>query len=918
MAFKAFPFVAILLLGVTFITNEAVSLGVEKIKRMETEAQSMSMALMSAERSAKAMESVFYRSQEVHTKSLAKLTDEMSNEKALKVFHKMNHTDPVLIQLAEQAMSKGKAGLRGLLNKRHKSFSDPNAATSGGAVTNANSQKTNQGVDGVRDMMNEMIAESQSKYDVEIDRCTSFYASQCMQMEIVRGKVSGANARAANARALMADAQACINHVAEEIPELTEQKKDYQEKCKTDKAKLKKRQTILEEDLKGMGTILELVDKSCTSFIQTSGGSGTALLQDGEQSGQVEMCVDECTGENFLRLHHQEHRLKSSVGIKLLGEAVSDLQSGYGQAASFLQTNMSRVVVVADSDTDSHTDPGKTNVKSNTPPPPQTQVPANPCVENGASPENLKKRAAKCVIRGDCMPMKERFLQVRSSMEEEVDVLKQAQEDLHEHCQSVAARLDRSIKTQEELDDKCQTNLANAQEKQNDAAKEADDTAKEHHELHEELDKNMKSCSDNYLGFEGEICALRKIRKEVYEKLKSSGQTPDFQDCTVGKWDPDQCSAECGGGTQTLTRKVVLPPKQGAKCLPLTAVKSCNMHPCPIDCKLGVWEKYSACSADCGGGIQSKVRELIVHPKYGGKSCEATEHTRQCNNMACDQDCDLSEWTEWTECSKACDGGTSKRQKFVKTQATGTGTCADLWSPERLQYRGCNSDPCTLTVGKETMKCKAKIDVILLIDGSGSLGQKGWEAELAAAQTLISAFEGDTSEMHLGAIVYSGPSSWSGVENCFRKFGDADHLKKVCKIDVLSPPTKSIAEVKEKVKNYVWPKGSTLTSLALATAWTQIDEGRADAKAIVIAITDGRPLFKWYTRYASYWVRKKARLMWVPVTRYAPLAFIRSLATRRWQENVVKIDTFDDLKNNKNTITNHLISDLCPKADIIN
>ena len=88
----------------------------------------------------------------------------------------------------------------------------------------------------------------------------------------------------------------------------------------------------------------------------------------------------------------------------------------------------------------------------------------------------------------------------------------------------------------------------------------------------------------------------------------------------------------------------------------------------------------------------------------------------------------------------------------------------------------------------------------------------------------------------------------------------------------------------------------THTSLALTRAKAELSLGRKSAKSMVVAITDGRPLSYRNTWLAARSVRKGARLIWVPVTRYAPLKFIKKLATRRWQENVVQVKSFEDLE----------------------
>jgi hypothetical protein len=68
------------------------------------------------------------------------------------------------------------------------------------------------GLDGARLLLNDMIYEVMVKYDAEITKCTSYYASQCALMEVARGQISAANFVAATARALIMDSQANINH----------------------------------------------------------------------------------------------------------------------------------------------------------------------------------------------------------------------------------------------------------------------------------------------------------------------------------------------------------------------------------------------------------------------------------------------------------------------------------------------------------------------------------------------------------------------------------------------------------------------------------------------------------------------------------------------------------------------------------
>ena len=97
------------------------------------------------------------------------------------------------------------------------------------------------------------------------------------------------------------------------------------------------------------------------------------------------------------------------------------------------------------------------------------------------------------------------------------------------------------------------------------------------------------------------------------------------------------------------------------------------------------------------------------------------------------------------------------------------------------------------------------------------------------------------------------------------------------------------------------------------TAKAELQLGRKDAKSVVVVITDGRPLSYGRTYSASHAVRKAARLVWVPVTAYAPLWSIKRWATRRWKENVVKVNTFAQLEDP--ATVNHIIADICPTHD---
>jgi len=819
--------------------------------------------------SVEAMAEVFSRSEQVHQKSMQAILSGMSLHKAVDVLEKSHTSTPALIQAANLALGKQTS-----LRKQPKGYA---------------------GIDGARKLLNDMIYESMSKYDAEIAKCTEYYSKQCAAMEACRGQIAASNFIAANSRALILDSQAVINRCEVDIPTRKLELKNHLLKCKTELAKMNARLKIVMGDIKVMTMILEMTDCE-KKFYQMEKFS---LLR----------CTDQCTQKSFIEFNHgglqkKINQLQSSLSHNLMQDSFSDLFKGIEglESVELLQTGDHQMPVI-----------NKTTF--NNPPVPKTKVPGNPCNDPYAgAPSAADKRAAKCTIKKSpqCYKLQERFLLIQSGIEDERDNLLEQIEMLENYRDETKKMLEDQISSDETDLENSQTKLAAATEKEATAGETARQTATENEELNNDLKKQMKTCSTNYINFETELCALKKIRGELY-KMKGGGHSAFFQDCEVSKWDPEECTKKCAGGEQKLTRSVLTHPNGGTKCLPLAAMKSCNNQPCPVDCKLATWSGWSKCSAQCGGGVSQRLREVKVASKYGGKKCGATSQTVACNAQACEKNCELSDWTKWGACSKDCDGGTQKRQKFVKTPAEGDGKCPGDWDLKRLQYKKCNMKRCELAAGAAFpfMTCNKTIDIVLLIDGSGSLGKKGWAAEIKAAQMFVDAFSVSAGKANMAVILYSGPRTWSGVFRCFAKNKKKVDQEKVCRIKTVTHFTDDLKKVKNLITGLSWPQGSTLTSLALLTAKAELALGRKDARSNIIVFTDGRPLSYRKTELVSKMVRKSARLVWVPVTKYAPLKHIKKWATRRWQENVVKVPSFKALEN-PDTIT-HIVANICPK-----
>jgi len=531
----------------------------------------------------------------------------MSVEKAAQILAKKHPSTPALVQATSLALGRS-SNLRSL--KQPKGYS---------------------GIDGARKLLNDMIFESMTKYDAEIAKCTEYYSTQCAAMEACRSQISASNYIAANSRALILDSQSIINVCEVEIPTKELELKNHNAKCKIELSRMNTRLKIVMGDIAVMTMILEMTD--CEKKLLQM--KTFALLH----------CTNTCTKKTFIQFNHaglqqKVSQLQSSGAKDLMTDTFSDLFEGIEamESLEFLQ-------VEADQS------PIHNKTTFNNPPVPKTAVPKNPCSDPFAgAPSDADKAAAKCTIKKSpqCYKLQERFLNIQAGIQDERDKLMLQITEMENSCEETKISYETQIQDDKDALSNSQTKLAAATEKEATAGETARQTAAENGQLNLDLTKQMKTCSGNYINFETELCALKKIRGELY-KMKGGGHSAFFQDCEVSKWDPEECTKKCSKGQQKLTRSVLTHPNGGAKCLPLAAERSCNTQPCPVNCRLSTWSGWSKCSAECGGGVQQRLREVKQAMKYNGKPCGSTSETVSCEAESCEADCVLGSWTKWSK-----------------------------------------------------------------------------------------------------------------------------------------------------------------------------------------------------------------------------------------------------------------------------
>lgn len=745
-------------------------------------------------------------------------------------------------------------------------------------------------VDDARLVLNQMAEESQRKLDTEDVKCKSSSEKQHATTEGTRQDITEYNAQAAAARARILGIQTGISEFQDKLPRLNEALKLHKAKCAEDSSAFEAQIQLIRRDVSTLANVANMTN--CDVHL------GAALFQCGTawHTGKY--------GKGHIMFAH--HSLQRKVAQVKSPAAKRALQKVLRQAAGRHARSAKRKHYRSIRRHMRQAGKGRYG-------PPllltssETQVTRASRLAN-TSAQQYRKQFRKCAIRQapTCDTLQDKFLVMQASIADKADGMQESLTKLETMCGDTERNYEAQIQQMSTRFQDQQAALAEATKVVIEAEEQSRLAGQSLARLEEEARRMAGQCRVDLQSLAQDICSVKQIRQELY---KMEAQRPFIQDCEVSAWLPEDCSATCGGGSQRMVRSVVVPASLGAACPPLVMVRRCNEQPCPVDCILGDWGGWSACSAQCGGGIMERVRLVHMQASGGGRPCDATSESTSCASQACDQDCKLSGWTRWSSCSKACDGGFQVRERHIATMAVGQGTCAPADSPARQQYLRCNGQLCQPTHG-ETLQCKANLDIVIILDGSGSMGEVGWAQTKKIGQALVRAFQTGVEGAQIAVLLYSGPRSWSAYEKCTQGTGSVDLLLD-CNLIWVSHFTTNTVELAEHVGLLRWPKATTLTSAALASVEAELRTGRPTVQTVVIVITDGKAMNPRKTFQAARSLRKKARLMWVPVTRYASLADIKTWASKPVADNVMILHDFERLNEPANV--NRIIAAACPE-----
>jgi len=174
-----------------------------------------------------------------------------------------------------------------------------------------------------------------------------------------------------------------------------------------------------------------------------------------------------------------------------------------------------------------------------------------------------------------------------------------------------------------------------------------------------------------------------------------------------------------------------------------------------------------------------------------------------------------------------------------------------------------------MVAAEQVVTCKAKLDIVILIDGSGSLEATGFAKEREYVSNFIDAFSASESDASVGVVLFSGPKYWSEFYECTggQHQMTTETLASTCGLQIIQQLSDDMATTKSNIDAITYPEGSTYTSGALQLATNLFQFKRPDAKQVVVLLTDGMPIDKMYTKaWAQYMDRYLGiRIIVVPI-----------------------------------------------------
>ncbi|XP_068756342.1 matrilin-2-like isoform X2 [Montipora capricornis] len=242
-----------------------------------------------------------------------------------------------------------------------------------------------------------------------------------------------------------------------------------------------------------------------------------------------------------------------------------------------------------------------------------------------------------------------------------------------------------------------------------------------------------------------------------------------------------------------------------------------------------------------------------------------------------DVDGGFTEWSDWSECSKTCGGGTKSREReCTNPTPQGNGRPCEGDTEETTQ---CNMQKC--------LECVKKMDVAIVVDTSSSVKRVNFEVVKTFIEKLVEQMPISSRMSHVAIVSYN--------HRAYKNW------------DFLSNNAQYLPSLQEAVSKLNYRPGGTRTDRGMSKASELFspDEGaRRDVPHVLIVITDGKtsPKSKPYSEVLKPLKEKNVKIIAVGVGPMVDKNELTKIAYGN-SKNVLHVDKFDDLNTRIDDIT---------------
>lgn len=251
----------------------------------------------------------------------------------------------------------------------------------------------------------------------------------------------------------------------------------------------------------------------------------------------------------------------------------------------------------------------------------------------------------------------------------------------------------------------------------------------------------------------------------------------------------------------------------------------------------------------------------------------------------------------------ACGGGNQDRVRKVTVPIRGGGSCPTAESSHRFQRQECNAHVC---VGDEL--CVAKQDLVVVVDGSGSVHADGFKLVREFTEGLLeryrSRYWGDSS-MQVGMVLFGN--------------GAIEEDGTISKAVLVHELSDDIAAVRTAAEGITAQKGFTNLAQAYALAQKLLQQkSRKDAQSAVLTISDGKPSFLFETREKNKAMKDGGITFFnIGIAEFPgsdQWKLMQEMASQPAETNTVRVPGLDALEDGGGPFVQEALTKFCPNS----